>query len=130
MMKMPTLRWSDEQHQGLAKALTLMKTWRFHAAHEEFEALWRGATSRERTCLHGLTQVAASLHQLTLGRGAASVRTWQRARPKLEGLALDDFMTRMDALHQVLGLRADAPRFFDPGTLREHASPVIEAFVL
>lgn len=129
-MKMLTSHWSDEQMAGLAKALDLMNTWRFHAAHEEFEALWRVAISQERTWLHGLTQAAAALHQLTLGRGAASVRTWRRARPKLEGLALQDFVTRMDALHQALGLGSESPRHFDASTLSAHSLPRLEAAML
>jgi hypothetical protein len=129
MMKPTISSWSDEQREGLAKALVLMKSWRFHEAHEEFEGLWRLATSQERTWLHGLTQVAASLHQLTLGRGAASVRTWNRARPKLEGLGLQAFMTRMDALHHALGLGAEAPRFFDASTLHAHTLPTLDVLL-
>jgi hypothetical protein len=126
VMKMLTSHWSDGQRKGLAKALDHLNAWRFHAAHEEFESLWREAASQERTWLHGLAQATASLHQLTLGRGAASVRTWNRARAKLEGLHLTEFVTRVDALHQALELRADGPRFFDPSALRAHSLPRVE----
>jgi hypothetical protein len=126
VMKMLTSHWSDEQQQRLAKALDHLNAWRFHAAHEEFESLWRAASSPDRTWLHGLAQATASLHQLTLGRGAASVRTWSRARPKLEGLRLTEFVTRVDALHHALQLRADGPRFFDPSALRTYSLPRVE----
>jgi hypothetical protein len=128
--KVHTSHWSDEQQEGLAKALDLMKAWRFHAAHEEFEALWRSSTSQRQIWLHGLTQLAASLHQLTLGRGAASVRTWNRARGKLDGLALGAFVTQLDALHHALGLRADGPRLFDATTLKRHSMPTLDPAML
>lgn len=129
-MKMNTERWSDEQLLGISKALDLMNAWRFHAAHEQFEALWREATCQKRTWLHGLTQVAASFHQLTLGRGAASVRTWRRARDKLAGLAVAEFMTRVDALHHALGLDESSPRFFDASLLCAHSVPRLDAATL
>jgi hypothetical protein len=129
-MKRNTSCWSDEQLEGLAKAFDLMNAWRFHAAHEHFEALWRVAVGPERRWLHGLAQGAASLHQLTLGRGAAAVRTWRRARLKLEGLPLEPFMTRVDALHQALGLGAEGPRFFDAELLRAHSLPRLDAATL
>ncbi len=120
-MKMNTPCWSDEQLAGLTKAFSLMDAWLFHSAHEQFEALWRTATSQERTWLHGLTQLAAAFHQLNLGRGKAAVRTWNRARARLTGLNLAEFMTHVDALHHALGLSEAGPRFFDASRLRDDA---------
>jgi hypothetical protein len=124
-MKMLHTTWSDEQRKTLTKALDHMQAWRFHAAHEEFESAWRTARIPQKTWLHGLAQIAASYHQLSLGRGVAAVRTWRKARAKLEALPLCPFSTQTEALHRSLGLSLDGPRFFDPLRLCDHSLPTL-----
>lgn len=81
---------------------------------------------------HGLAQVAASHHQLTLGRGQAAVRTWHKARLKLAsvGVLTPTFEAAMDTLHRRLGLAAEGPRFFAPaaiGSLQSLPVPELDA---
>lgn len=130
-MKINTPRWSDEQLLAMTDALEAMRTRRFLAAHERFEDAWREAQGEPRRVLHGLAQFAASQHQLCLGRGAAAVRTWQKASAKLAGLALGTLREEMEALHRGLGLSAEGPRFFDPKALDAFQSlPTLDAATL
>jgi Domain of unknown function (DUF309) len=130
-MKIDTLRWSDEQLVVMTRAFAAMRTSRFLAAHEQFEELWRAAAGEPRRVLHGLAQLAASHHQLTLGRGAAAVRTWNKARTKLAGQALEALCREMEALHAALGLSAEGPRFFDPRALEAFQSlPTLDVAML
>lgn len=123
--------WSDEQLSSLAKALEEARAWRFHEAHEELEAVWRTAHIPVRTVLHTLILIIASHHQLTLGRGAAAVRTWHKARPGLAGVEYEAFCEAMEALHGGLGLSVEGPRYFDPSRLSAYPSlPMLAAEML
>ncbi len=108
--------WTDEQRRLAVEGLAYLHEGRFFAAHERFEEGFRAAEPPIRTALHGLAQLAASHHQLTLGRGRAAVRTWLRARAKLEsvGLLAVELSAEIEAFHARLGLSADGPRFVDP----------------
>jgi len=111
--------WSDTQKEAVADGLVRLTKGEFLAAHERFEDLWREASLPARLAFHGLAQLAASFHQLALGRGRAAVRTWDKARDKLAraGLLSERYVQEMTALHARLGLTAEGPRFFDPAAL-------------
>lgn len=106
---------THEQRQALAAGLRLMQNGSFFAAHEQFEDVWRSADPGLRDLFQGLAQIAASHHQLTLGRGRAAIRTWQKARVRLDrvGVLSADFCAAMDAMHARLGLTIEGPRFVD-----------------
>jgi len=114
------LIFSACEREWLTDGLQLLRNGHFLPAHELFEQGFRARREGEvRTLFHGLAQLAAAYYQLTLGRGRASVRTWQRARKKLAQVdALEPgFADAVDALHAGLGLDADGPRFIDPSRL-------------
>ena len=96
-----------------------MRDGAFFDAHDHFEAAWREAEPAVRPLLQGLAQLAASHHQLTLGRGRAAVRTWRRAREKLRAVQAitAGFCDEMDAFHARAGLTSEGPRFVDPRLL-------------
>jgi hypothetical protein len=127
------MAYSPAQIEALEAGLAALIAGDPYLAHERFEAAWRTATPPSRTLLHGLSQLAASYYQLSLGRGRAAVRTWHKARAKLAAAeALTPvFAARVDALHARLGLSADGPRFFDPAQLRALADwPVPDLAIL
>ena len=125
--------WLKAHGTPLTQGLSCMRAGAFFDAHEHFEAAWRDALPPDRPLLQGLCQLAASHHQLTLGRGRAAVRTWLRAREKLLAThaVTPTFCYEMDAFHARLGLTSAGPRFIDPGILGpperfplpEHATP-------
>ncbi len=110
---------TDEQRRAWAEGFAHLRAGEFFAAHERFEEGFRAAEPPVRTALRALAQLAASHHQLSLGRGSAAVRTWHRARAKLEsvGLLAEAFCAEIDSFHARLGLGADGPRFIDPARL-------------
>ena len=111
--------WLRAHRTAVAQGLSCLRAGAFFDAHEHFEAAWREADPPVRPLLQGLAQLAASHHQLTLGRGRAAVRTWRKARDKLRAVdALPpEFSAEMDAFHARAGLTSDGPRFVDPGRL-------------
>lgn len=111
--------WLKAHRSAVAQGLCCLRAGAFFDAHEHFEAAWREAEPPVRPLLQGLAQLAASHHQLTLGRGRAAVRTWLRAREKLRAaqVVTSAFCDEMDAFHARLGLTAEGPRFIDPHLL-------------
>jgi hypothetical protein len=107
--------YTDEQRAWAREALNELQAGQFLSGHELYERGFRATSGRLRSWFHGLAQVAASHHQLTLGRGRAAVRTWRKARDKLAALGVltREFEAAMDAFHARLGLSAEEPRFFD-----------------
>lgn len=103
------------ERQGLADGLELLRAGSFFQAHELFEDYFRAAAPPTRTLFHGLAQLAAAYHQLTLGRGRASLRTWCKARVKLAsvGALAPAFAAEMDAFYWRLQIDAEGPRFID-----------------
>lgn len=95
-----------------------MRSASFFDAHEEFEGAWRAAApdSPGRPVLKALAQLAASHHQLVMGKGRAAVRTWHKARGPLltAGMIDPGFCAAMDELHARAGVTAEGPRFIDP----------------
>src|ERR1700710_2025109 len=79
---------AEDYRQRVTHALATMRAGHFYAAHEELEALFRCASGEPRTFFQALAPLAASHHQLTLGRARAAVRTWHKARAKLDRLGL------------------------------------------
>ena len=110
---------THEQQDAVSVGLALMQSGSFFAAHEAFEEAFRAARGDARELLRALAQVAASHHQLTLGRGRAAVRTWEKARARLAALgALSaEFVAAMRALHDRVGIDGEGPRFIDPSSL-------------
>jgi hypothetical protein len=106
---------THEQRQAVAEGLRLMHDGSFFAAHEQFEDVWRSADPGLRDLFQGLAQLAAAHHQLTLGRGRAAIRTWQKARARLDRAEIlsVDFCCAMDAMYARLGLTIEGPRFVD-----------------
>jgi hypothetical protein len=96
-----------------------MKSGHFFEAHELLEELFRACTGDGRFLFHGLAQIAAAHHQLTLGRGRAAIRTWNKARLKLQAVDMlaPSFSLAMDAFYAGLGIDLEGPRFVDPGLL-------------
>ena len=111
--------WSKAHQTAVAQGLSCLRAGAFFDAHEHFEAAWREADLPVRPLLQGLAQLAASHHQLTLGRGRAAVRTWRKARDKLSavGALTPGFSAEMDAFHARAGLTSEGPRFVDPEQL-------------
>jgi len=111
----PSAEWSLSQNDALATGLAHLTKGEFLLAHDRFEDAWREAILRPRLVFHGLAQLAASYHQLTLGRGRAAVRTWHKARAKLTAAdALSPaFAAEVDAFFAQLGLSEEGPRFVD-----------------
>jgi hypothetical protein len=96
-----------------------MQSGRFFEAHELLEELFKACSGDGRLLFHGLAQIAAAHHQLTLGRARAAVRTWNKARRKLEsvGMLSASYADAMDAFYARLGIDLDGPRFLDLGLL-------------
>lgn len=107
------------ERQGLVDGLALLRRGSFFAAHELFEDRFRATAPPTRTLFHGLAQLAAAYHQLTLGRGRASLRTWCKARVKLEavGALAPAFAAEVEAFYRQLQIDAEGPRFIDPRRL-------------
>jgi tetratricopeptide (TPR) repeat protein len=106
------MRFERSVREATQRGLSLLGAGEFFAAHEYFEQAWQGARDAERTLLHALAQLAASYHQLTLGRARAALRTWLKACDKLAAIdalapdyqhAVADFWAR-------LGVTAEGPR--------------------
>jgi hypothetical protein len=118
------MRCAQPVREATARGLALLSTGEFFAAHECFEDAWRGARDEERTLMHALTQLAASYHQLTLGRSRAAVRTWHKACAKLSAInALScDYQRAVEAFWAGLGATAEAPRSIRVEDLPERAS--------
>lgn len=109
----------SSERLGFETGLALLRGGHFFRAHEAFEDCFRAAAPPTRTLFHGLAQLAAAYHQLTLGRGRASLRTWCKARLKLEsvGALPPGFAAEVDELYRRLQIDAEGPRFIDPGRL-------------
>jgi hypothetical protein len=118
------------QTELVSQGLDRLTKREFLAAHECFEDAFREAVLQARLLLHAFAQLAASDHQLSLGRGRAAVRTWHKAREKLArlGVLSPHFDAQMDALHARLGLTAEGPRFFDAARLDAVEVPVPDLF--
>jgi hypothetical protein len=117
---------TSEQRSAIALGLAEMRRGEFFRAHECFEELFRSESPRvpaasndTRTLLHALAQLAASHHQLTLGRARAAVRTWHKAKHKLAqvGALADELSSAMESFHARLQIDAVQPRFLDTRTL-------------
>lgn len=123
--------YTDDQRCRAQKALVALQNGHFFEAHEVFEEIFRSSSGALREQFHGLAQVAASHHQLRLGRARAAVRTWHKARARLTraGALTAAFACAMDDFHAQLGLGLEAPRFIDPTRLAQVQSfplPVAE----
>ena len=94
-----------------ARGLALLRAGDFFEAHECFEEVWRSARDEERMLMHALAQLAASYHQLSLGRARASLRTWLKARDKLAtlGALSSDYQRAVEAFWARLSLSAEPP---------------------
>lgn len=110
----------------MSRGLALLRSGNHLGAHELFEEAWRAADPPAKTLFHGLAQLAASYHQLHLGRARASVRTWGKCREKLASVgALDpEFARAVSALHERLGIDAEQPRFIAVQSLQGVDFPV------
>lgn len=122
---------TDEQRGWAQEALKALQAGDFWLGHELYEQGFRASSGIVHIWFHGLAQVAASHHQLTLGRGRAAVRTWDKARRKLAqvGVLTAEFAAAMDAFHAGLGLSVEEPRFFETERLGARQSfplPVVE----
>lgn len=119
---------STSEQFALSRGLCLLRSANFWGAHELFEEAWRAAHPPSRTLFHGLAQLAASYHQLQLGRARASVRTWNKCAAKLAAVgALDpSFAHAVGALHAALGIDAEQPRFIAREALQGVVFPVPE----
>ncbi|MDB4985455.1 MAG: hypothetical protein JWN04_633 [Myxococcaceae bacterium] len=115
---------AEHYRDEVQAALATMRGGQFYAAHEQLETLFRRASGDQRTLFQALAQLAASHHQLTLGRARAAVRTWHKARAKLDrlGLLSPSLQAAMAAFHAELGIDAEEPRFIDPARLGEPES--------
>jgi predicted metal-dependent hydrolase len=105
-------RFERSAREATERGLALLGAGEFFAAHECFEQAWRDARAAERTLMHALAQLAASYHQLTLGRSRAAVRTWLKACAKLaaiDALALD-YQRSVEEFWAGLGATAEGPR--------------------
>jgi hypothetical protein len=119
MRKYQTYLCSDVQQEVLARAMISMKFGHFFEAHELLEELFRACLGDGRLLFHGLAQIAAAHHQLTIGRARAAIRTWNKARLKLAGIGMldPDFARAMDAFYAGLGIDLEGPRFIEPTRL-------------
>lgn len=99
----------------IGEGLALLSQGHFMSAHERFEDKWRISVGRNRTLFHALAQLAASYHQLAQGRARASVRTWLKARAKLEsiGAVSSAFQSDVETFFRGLGVSEEGPRFID-----------------
>ncbi|MDB4977264.1 MAG: hypothetical protein JWN48_5605 [Myxococcaceae bacterium] len=123
----------QDYRAAVTEALASMRAGEFFLAHEQFEALFRGAVGDPRSAFRALTQLAAAHHQLSLGRGRAAFRTWHKARLELErlGLLAPAFDAAMTRFYAGLGIDAEGPRFLDPARLAPaHSFPSFEAATL
>lgn len=123
----PLLSLTPAEEKSLAIGQAFLQGGNFMRAHEAFEDAWRAAEGPQRTLFHALAQLAASYHQLMLGRARASVRTWHKARAKLASLGLltDDFASQVAALHARLGIDEQGPRFLEPARLSGQRFPLL-----
>lgn len=112
----------------LSQGLCLLRSANFWGAHELYEEAWRVAPPQSRTLFHALAQLAASYHQLQLGRARASVRTWNKCAKKLAALGVLDpaFERAVSELHARLAITAEQPRFIPPEALSGIVFPVPE----
>jgi hypothetical protein len=110
---------SDVQRSTLREALKCLQLGHFFAAHDLLEELFKGTTGDGHLLFHGLAQIAAAHHQLTLGRARAAVRTWHKARLKLERIDMlsPSLATAMDEFYAGLGIDQEGPRFIDVAVL-------------
>lgn len=103
------------QEELLEAGLCALESGQFLPAHEHFEAAFRASEPPARTLFHGLAQLAASFHQLVLGRARASYRTSRRALAKLASIdALSPQAAEaIGRLHAELGLSDEGPRLLE-----------------
>lgn len=115
MRKYKTYLCSDVQQGVLSRAMISMQSGHFFEAHELLEELFKECTGESRLLFHGLAQLAAAHHQLTLGRARAAVRTWSKARLKLASanMLAPEFERAMDAFYAGLGIDLEGPRFIE-----------------
>ena len=113
MKKTSALDLTVTQRAQLAQGLTLLTRGDPYAAHESFEAGFRALQGPNQTLFRGLTQLAASYHQLCLGRGRAARSTLTKAFRNLElvGLLSAEFQNRVERLFVSLGAHPDCARF-------------------
>jgi hypothetical protein len=107
--------FSAALHGVITRGLALLREGQFFAAHECFEDAWRGAGGAERTLLHGLAQLAATYHQLALGRARAAVRTWDKASRKLASIGAlpPAFSREIENFLSRVGAAPETARFLD-----------------
>jgi len=78
---------AESFHRDLAAGVALFNQQRYFDAHEIWEDRWRLETGEQRQLLHGLIQLAAAFHQLTVLRSSVGfTRLCDKAFPKLRAL--------------------------------------------
>lgn len=99
----------------MSAGLSLLRHNKFQDSHEVFEAFWRCTRGTSKVLFHGLAQIAASYHQLSLARARASIRTWNKARTKLAAIGAlpPSFERAVAELYTVLQITEAGPRFVD-----------------
>lgn len=119
---------NTSEQSSLSRGLCLLRSANFWGAHELFEEAWRAAHPPSRTLFHALAQLAASYHQLQLGRARASVRTWNKCARKLAAVGMLEpaFERAVMELHARLGISAEQPRFIAPESVQGRVFPVPE----
>lgn len=107
---------SSLHRERFSCGINLLREAKCYEAHEIFEALFREAEGPSKNVFRAHAQLAASYHQLTLGRARASVRTWMKCRTKFAelGILSAAFDEAVAALHRELAIDAEGPRFLSP----------------
>jgi 1,4-dihydroxy-2-naphthoyl-CoA hydrolase len=110
-----------DQAARLQRGMQLLEAAEPYAAHEVFEAAFRAALGPNQTLFRGLTQLAASYHQLCLGRARGARSTLTKAFRNLQlvvPLSME-FQQRVEGLFSTLGAAEGCGRFVaatDPKT--------------
>jgi hypothetical protein len=111
--------FNAELQSVITRGLSLLRDGQFFVAHECFEDAWRAASGAERTLLHALAQLAATYHQLALGRARAAVRTWDKASRKLASIGAlpPAFSREIEIFLKQVGAAPETARFLDVSRL-------------